>query len=330
MRLRLGIPVLYLGDGLVQIGLRDPIVLRGVSDTEARFLASLEGRTTSVSEGERQQFEGMVVELERHPRLLGPEDSARGRLAQVVVRWRGCGRPAVYAARVLALAGVRTMSAIDPRIVSPADPHPASDSGLTRAEALARSVGETGVEVRWISGESTADIEILSSHGAPDVVATRDLLSRDIPHLLIVSDEDGVSVGPVVLPGSTACATCLALTRAERDPHWPRVVLQLGSPARDGAAHLSAECSALAGAVAARELLATLRGARSEAGQWWVASRGDLAWAPVLPHRDCGCGAACDVGDAAAAKVARMPRAGASSPQPRLGSAATISRISTP
>jgi hypothetical protein len=313
MRLRPGIPVLHLGDGVVQIGLREPLLLHGVSDTEAHFLASLEGRSVPLSDGERRQFAASVAELERHPHLFGLDDPASGRLPHAIVRWRGCGLPAVHAARIVALAGVRTMSAIDPRVVSPANPHPASDSGLTRAEALARAVGETGAEVRWLSRDSSANIEILSAHGAADLVATRELLSRDIPHLLIVSDEDGVSVGPVVVPGATACATCLALTRTDHDPHWPRAVLQLGSPARDGAAHLSAECTALAGALAARELLATLRGARREPGQWRVPSRGELSWAPVLPHRACGCGAARDVGDAAVAERARMPVPSASS-----------------
>jgi hypothetical protein len=308
MRLRPGVPVLHLGEGVIQIGLRDPLVLHGVCHAEAHFLASLEGRSVPVSSSERRDFPESVCALERHPHLLWREDPMQGWLASVVVRWRGCGLPALEAARILALAGVRTMSAVDPRPVLPADPYSPSLRGLPRSEAFARAVADTGAEVRWVSRESPAHIEVLSAHGTPDLVATRDLLARDVVHLLIVSDEDGLTVGPVVVPGVTACAGCLAHARSDRDPRWPRIALQLGGAARDGAAHLPPECSSLAGALAAREVLATLRGERRASGQWRIPTLGEASWSPAQPHEACGCGAARDVGDAAAAAVARMPR----------------------
>ncbi|HEX7589548.1 MAG TPA: hypothetical protein VF362_01055, partial [Demequinaceae bacterium] len=223
MRLRPGVPVLHLDEGLIQIGLRDPLLLHGLCRAEAHFLASLEGRSVPVSSSERRDFPESVRALERQPHLLWRDDPAQGRLASAMVRWRGCTLPALEAARILALAGVRTMSAVDPRPVSPADPYSPSLRGLARAEALARAVAETGAEVRWASRESPADFEVLSAHGAPDLVSTRELLARDVAHLLIVSDEDGLTVGPVVVPGVTACAGCLAHARADRDPRWPRI-----------------------------------------------------------------------------------------------------------
>jgi len=310
MRLRPGVPVLHLGEGVVQVGLGDPLVLHGVCRAEARFLAALEGRSVPVSSAERRDFPESVHAIESHPHLLWRDDPARALVADAVIRWRGCGLPALEAARVLALAGVRTMSAVDPRQVSPADPYPASLRGMPRSEALARAVADTGVEVRWVSREARAHVEVLSTHGAADLVSSRELLARDVVHLLVVSDEDGLTVGPVVVPGATACAGCLAHARADRDARWPRIALQLGGAARDSAAHLPPECSSLAGALAAREVLATLRRERRAAGQWRVPALGAASWMPTEPHEACGCGAAREVGDAAAAAEARMPRDG--------------------
>ena len=335
MRLRPGVPVLHLGDGVVQIGLREPLVLRGVCRAEARFLATLEGRSVPVSAGERHDFPEAVSALEAHPHLLWRDDLSRQWLASAVVRWRGCGLAALEAARVLALAGVGTMSAVDPRPVSPVDPYSAALRGMPRSEAFARAIADTGAEVRWVSGESTAHIEVLSAHGAADLVAARQLLSRDVTHLLVVSDEDGLTVGPVVVPGVTACAGCLAHAHAERDASWPRIALQLGGAARNGAAYLPSECSTLAGALAAREVLATLRGdgrwnEGRAVGQWRIPALGEASWSPTVPHRACGCGAAREVGDATAAAEARMVREAPPGAYARVGSAATISRISIP
>ncbi len=307
MRLRPGVPVLHLGEGSIQIGLHDPLVLHGVCRDEAHFLASLEGRSVPVSSSERRDFPQSIRALERQPHLLWRDDPIREWLASAAVRWRGCGLPALEAARILALAGVHTMSAVDPRPVSPADPYPASLRGMARAEALARAVAETGAEVRWASSESPVTFEVLSTHGAPDLVSTRELLARDVMHLLIVADEDGLTVGPVVAPGVTACAGCVAHSRADRDPRWPRIALQLGGASRDGAAHLPPECSSLGGALAAREVLSTLRGKRRAAGQWRVPALGEASWRAVQPHEACGCGAARDIGDTIAATRARMP-----------------------
>jgi hypothetical protein len=60
-----------------------------------------------------------------------------------------------------------------------------------------------------------------------------EVLKRDnIPHLAAAASEAIGVVGPLVLPGRTACLRCLDLARAERDPAWPLILAQL---ARGGA-----------------------------------------------------------------------------------------------
>jgi hypothetical protein len=66
-------------------------------------------------------------------------------------------------------------------------------------------------------------------------------LMRDrVPHLAASASEAIGVVGPLVLPGRTACLRCLDYTRADNDPAWPLILAQLargqsGPPACDAA-----------------------------------------------------------------------------------------------
>jgi len=325
MRLRRGVPVLRRDNGHLQVGLRRPVALDGLTPEEARFLEGLESRGVDVSTRERREFPRIVAALEAAPHLLAGDEAA-SRFALASVRWRGADGVTLEAARILAVAGARSMSVVDSRRVGPSDPYAASSRSLTRAEALARAVRDAGGDVRWTSSESRATVEVLRCHGGPDLVAARTLLADDVPHLLVVSDEDAVEVGPLVRPGATACAGCVSAHRTDRDPWWPRLALQLGDPRRD--ASLPAECVAVAGALAARELLALLRDEPREAGVWTVTAGGDATFSPVGAHPACGCGAAGPVGDDEAAERAAFERAGTA--QGRAASPATMSSISGP
>ncbi|MGC1285140.1 MAG: hypothetical protein WA895_19545 [Streptosporangiaceae bacterium] len=53
------------------------------------------------------------------------------------------------------------------------------------------------------------------------------LMRDQVPHLAVSADEAIGVVGPLVIPGRTACLRCLDLTRAERDPAWPLILAQL-------------------------------------------------------------------------------------------------------
>jgi bacteriocin biosynthesis cyclodehydratase domain-containing protein len=56
-------------------------------------------------------------------------------------------------------------------------------------------------------------------------------LRRDVPHLPVVVG-DRITVGPLVVPGETACLHCVGLARRDADPAWPAIATQLhGRPA---------------------------------------------------------------------------------------------------
>ncbi|GGT28291.1 ThiF family adenylyltransferase [Nonomuraea spiralis] len=79
-------------------------------------------------------------------------------------------------------------------------------------------------------GDGTArpDLAILAPVGPLDNVLVNELADFGIPHLLVSAFEGHGSVGPLVLPGETACLHCLDLTRRDHDPTWPMVTARLG------------------------------------------------------------------------------------------------------
>lgn len=55
---------------------------------------------------------------------------------------------------------------------------------------------------------------------------------RHRPHLAVVVRDTAAVIGPLVLPGRSACLRCLELARADRDPAWPALAAQLVSRTR--------------------------------------------------------------------------------------------------
>src|SRR5580692_463125 len=87
-------------------------------------------------------------------------------------------------------------------------------------------------------------------------IERRASLMRDhVPHLAVAADEAIGVVGPLVIPGRTACLRCLDLTRAERDPAWPLILAQLEGREPDPCA-CDAPLAAAVAAQAAAQVLA--------------------------------------------------------------------------
>jgi hypothetical protein len=136
-----------------------------------------------------------------------------------------------------------------------------------------------------------ADLAILV--GTPDPqVATR-LVREQIPHLIAAGSEAIGIVGPLVIPGWSACLRCMDLSRAERDPAWPLISAQLAGRQADPPACDAVLAAAVAAQTAAQALAFVDRPSRSG-----PVADGTLEL--VLPawqwrrrtwrqHRDCAC-----------------------------------------
>ncbi|MDT7540049.1 MAG: hypothetical protein QOI82_3634 [Actinomycetota bacterium] len=159
----------------------------------------------------------------------------RRRAARVVVE--GAGRVGAPVAAMLSAAGVGSVHVVD--------------DGLTRAEDCGpgglppAAVGRPRQEAaRDLVRSATAQPTV----GASDRVALPDLVvltpvagaptpepPRLLPHLLgEVRGEVGV-VGPLVVPGTSACLRCLDLARTDLDPGWPAIAVQLATNVRTAA-----------------------------------------------------------------------------------------------
>jgi hypothetical protein len=145
-----------------------------------------------------------------------------------------------------------------------------------------------------------------ASRGAgrrPDLVVLADTHRRElpevlrrggVPHLAAAASEAIGVVGPLVLPGGTACLRCLDLTRAERDPAWPLILAQLTGGGADPPACDTVLAAAVAAQAAAQALAFVDRPASASAvtngtlelvlPDWQWRRR---TWAP---HDRCECG----------------------------------------
>ena len=106
----------------------------------------------------------------------------------------------------------------------------------------AGQAGETAAAPGW----PRPDLAVLTGRQPMELRAS--LMGEQIPHLAVSADEAIGIVGPLVIPGRTACLRCLDLARSERDPAWPLILAQLAGREPDPPA-----CDApLAAAVAAQ------------------------------------------------------------------------------
>jgi hypothetical protein len=75
------------------------------------------------------------------------------------------------------------------------------------------------------AGTVSPDLAIVTACQATQLPPS---LMRDrVPHLAASASEAIGVVGPLVLPGRTACLRCLDYTRADNDPAWPLILAQL-------------------------------------------------------------------------------------------------------
>ncbi|MGW6744550.1 ThiF family adenylyltransferase [Streptomyces sp. NPDC055025] len=297
-------------------GLADSLVKRlttaGVlDDPDAGGRASEDLRKrTAVFDRVRSDLASLSV-LHREPGA-GARRLAARRATRVQVR--GAGRVGAAVAAVLAASGVGRVDVLDGGFTQEWDVSPAGlpahcvgerrDTAarqLVRRSAPGRAPGVTERGASREEAEPGLSLVIVAPRDglaayAPDQTAAEPWIATGTPHLYTgVIEATGV-VGPLVLPGGTACAGCVARTRADRDPGWPRMLAQWRSGR--GAAAVPACDLGLATTVAglaAAHALSFLDGELpASAGARWEASLPLLDWRSerTEPHPDCLCGAA--------------------------------------
>lgn len=236
------------------------------------------------------------------------------------VRVRGAGRVGAGVAALLSAAGVGGVEVMDGGCVEPWDVspggHPAESVGERRdvsARRLAAGSAPPRSSRRTRGQPTEPTLTVITPRDgleayAPDPMTADRWVESGTPHLFAgVLEATGV-VGPLVVPGGTACARCLELHRTDGDPAWPRMLAQWRSGRRGpGPAGDVALVSAVAG-LAAAHALAFLDGSLpASAGARWEVASPLLEWQArrVEPHAECPCGSAGGGREAGAVEAGR-------------------------
>lgn len=98
------------------------------------------------------------------------------------------------------------------------------------------------------------DLTILVGRQGPELPAR--LIRDRVPHLAVAASEAIGVVGPLVIPGKTACLRCLDYVRAANDPSWPLILAQLSTRRAEPPACDAVLATAVAAQAAAQALTA--------------------------------------------------------------------------
>jgi hypothetical protein len=301
-------PVLSRGGRALQIGLdQEPtLVLVDVEPGMAQLLSMVDGchhrselQTAAVALGVSARQLDWVLRTLDDAQLLDDGGGRRTGGLSVTptqrVRLVGAGSLGHEVGQLLCRSSLSVLHVIDPE---PPDPvlYPSSGALGSQAEAFAASWGgssATRVQVanHWSKPDGIdTDLTIVASDRLEcDRVLTEGLLRADQPHLVLRPRAGGVVVGPLVLPGRTACLRCTDLARRDADAAWPTLLPQLLRTRTP----ITAALAGWAGGVAAAQALAFLQGSTPETcGATLEISPADhvtrrRSWSM---HPGCGCG----------------------------------------
>lgn len=192
--------------------------------------------------------------------------------------------PATAAAHRALLALAQSDLLVDPEPAPPVVPIAVEGAGPTAAEAV-RILRTAGREV---VPAARADLALVLADGEPRRADVDEHVRDGRAHLVVAATAYGFTVGPFVVPGSTACLRCVDAHLGQHDPRRAVVLEQVGGlPVGPRDAGLTA----LAAGWAVRDLLSYAAGGRPSTWSATVEIGPDLAprhreW---TRHPHCGC-----------------------------------------
>ncbi len=226
------------------------------------------------------------------------------RRARTAVVVRGNDRAAAHVATGLASAGVgivalqgpdRLVSAADLTPVGPFEPHVSwreeMSAALRRQGAHPTSLGMRSRRPALAIICSAADVDLPWT----DPELADDLLADGLAHLAVAVAGDCARVGPLVVPGHTACLWCLDRRSCDVDPAWPALTDQV----RLRHATARAQSGLLASVAAAFAVAQALQVIDSGESATPVSLGAQVEFrapdclgrvVPVVRHPVCGCG----------------------------------------
>lgn len=289
----------------------------GVETSRAHEICTkLDGLLFTDADVRTQGFRAERLHPERSALLglyQGPCNDFMLRRDRAVVHLVGLGRTGAALATVLVSAGLGTMLLEDDQPVTASDVSPGAfslgDIGLPRAVAVRRHLLQIdpGVQAHVLHDGGTGspslaslDLAVMVGHDTAATQTAGRFLSAGRPHFFVLLREQDGTLGPLVVPGQTACAECVDRHRTVLDPQWLDVCAQLAAKAAEPAGrkpraeHLESVALAvtLAGAAAAQILL--YLDAVNQPSAWssvltFHQDNGRWSRSEFEPHPDCGC-----------------------------------------
>lgn len=235
------------------------------------------------------------------PEARGGDTIARRSTRSVGIM--GLGRTGLRIAQGLATAGVGRLILDDDDPVQHTDlalgGHSARSVGVPRRTSATQLLADGGpgnadfeaVPLRAGTSLPELDIVVVVARGALDPSTMWRLMAETVPYLPVVWGEAGVCLGPLVLPGSTACLQCVDLARRDADPAWPLITAQLATSAKLHCVEESMLAS-IASALVVSQVLGLVDGRQPSCAGATVelalpdAQQRIRSWAP---HPECGC-----------------------------------------
>ena len=149
------------------------------------------------------------------------------------VRVEGLGRLGAALTLLLDACGFDQLDLLDGEPVREVDVlpggHRGSDVDQPRDRALSERLHHPPTRKSERPPTHSPALVVLAA--LPDVrVRARALVNAGQPHLVVDVVEGVGRLGPLVVPGQTACLTCTDHHRTDRDPAWPRLMAQLSGP----------------------------------------------------------------------------------------------------
>jgi bacteriocin biosynthesis cyclodehydratase domain-containing protein len=284
---------------------------RGVSPADVTDLLALLARCGAVVDGEPAA--GLPRRLPAQARRrLRPDLAALSlsagadagallaRRADRSVEIHARGRIGPVIAALLAASGVRrvhvrafgTVEAGDALVggLLPSDEH--RPYATAAAEAILRVAPEA--DTRPLGPRRQPDLVVLADSGAS--AQTGGLARADgRAALLPVALRDGTPIiGPLVVPGHTACLGCVERHRLDRDPAWPALAAQLTTTSSQQPEPCQTAIAAAAAGIAASQALCYLDGDQPEAlgrSLELTSLGGPVRTRTWSPHPRCDCAA---------------------------------------
>ncbi|MGH3434057.1 MAG: TOMM precursor leader peptide-binding protein [Thermocrispum sp.] len=154
------------------------------------------------------------------------------RLSTATMAVRGDGPLAAGVAVQLAYAGVGHIAVESSGTVTTEDlcgVFGTADLGRPRRQLIEQAVlaASGNVTTGAVAGERSPDLVVLTDVLVPEPETVRRLMHERQEHVIVAARDGCGIVGPLVLPGRSACLECFDRYRTDRDRHWPRVANQL-------------------------------------------------------------------------------------------------------